>query len=163
MPRWPPLKSVKKLHGHVVAHRVFKIEGQSQKLIPFGGGCSLRANEKLGLGVVFMAELSRESVKRIAELARLNLSEEEVTRAQSELVKILSAFDALSKIPLPPELAGQARSALAVHAAENQSDFGSRLRADVAYNSLTTQEFLNESPDTDSVFIRVPSILDRST
>lgn len=110
-----------------------------------------------------MTELTRESVKRIAELARLNLSEEEITHAQAELGKILTAFEALSKIPIPSEIAGEARSALALHGIQNPSEALSRLRPDVADNSLSTAAFLSQAPDTDSVYIRVPSILDRST
>ena len=110
-----------------------------------------------------MNELTRQSVRRIAELARLTLTEDEVTRAQSELLKILTAFESLAKVPVPSELAGEARSALAIHGAEHATEALSRMRPDVAQNSLATRMLLAQSPDSDSVYIRVPSILDRST
>ena len=71
-------------------------------------------------------EFSRETVKRIAELGRLYLTEEETSTYQAELAKILEAFNALAQLPLPEDFAGDARSALvmakAIEKAESESD-----------------------------------------
>lgn len=110
-------------------------------------------------------EFSRETVKRIAELARLHLSEEEITTYQAELAKILEAFKALSDLPLPEDLAGDARSALIMAKAnqKDEADFISRLRADTVDNSIQTQVFLEQAPEREGVFVRVPAILTPST
>ncbi len=110
-------------------------------------------------------EFSRETVKRIAELARLHLTEEEIATYQAELAKILEAFKALSDLPLPEDLAGDARSALIMAKAnqKDDADFISRFRADIDNNSIQTQVFLEQAPEREGVFVRVPAILTPST
>ncbi len=110
-------------------------------------------------------EFSRETVKRIAELARLHLTEEEIATYQAELAKILEAFKALSDLPLPEDLAGDARSALIMAKAnqKDDADIISRFRADIIDNSIQTQVFLEQTPEREGVFVRVPAILTPST
>ncbi|WGL59264.1 aspartyl/glutamyl-tRNA amidotransferase subunit C [Pigmentibacter sp. JX0631] len=110
-------------------------------------------------------EFSRETVKRIAELARLQVTEEEITTYQAELAKILDAFKALAELPLPEDLAGDARSAIIMAKASqnNDSENISRLRPDVINNSIQTQVFLEQAPEREGVFVRVPAILTPST
>ncbi|APJ03250.1 Asp-tRNA(Asn)/Glu-tRNA(Gln) amidotransferase subunit GatC [Silvanigrella aquatica] len=110
-------------------------------------------------------EFSRETVKRIAELGRLYLSEEEITIYQAELAKILEAFNALANLPLPEDFAGDARSALVMANAKSRGecDSISRLRPDEVDNSIATQVFLNQAPEREGVFVRVPAILAPST
>ena len=112
-----------------------------------------------------VTEFSRETVKRIAELGRLYLTEEEITTYQAELAKILGAFNALSNLPLPEDFAGDARSALVMAKAisKGESDSISRLRQDEANNSISTQVFLSQTPEREGVFVRVPAILAPST
>ena len=52
--------------------------------------------------------ISKEEVKHIAELARLELSDEEVEKMQKDLTEILGYFDLLKKVPLRQGSAGQA-------------------------------------------------------
>lgn len=111
-------------------------------------------------------DFSRETVKRVAELSRLYLSEDEITEYQAELAKILEAFQALSSLPLPEDFAGDARSALVMAKAIERgvTDSLSRLRPDeVNNNSISTQVFLNQTPEREGVFVRVPTILVPST
>jgi aspartyl-tRNA(Asn)/glutamyl-tRNA(Gln) amidotransferase subunit C len=110
-------------------------------------------------------EFSRETVKRIAELGRLYLSEEEITTYQAELAKILEAFNTLANLPLPEDFAGDARSALvmAKAIAKGETDSISRLRPDEVNNSISTQVFLSQAPEREGVFVRVPAILAPST
>ncbi len=110
-------------------------------------------------------EFSRETVKRIAELGRLYLSEDEITIYQAELAKILEAFNALANLPLPEDFAGDARSALvmAKAIAKRETDSISRLRPDEVNNSISTQVFLSQVPEREGVFVRVPAILAPST
>jgi aspartyl-tRNA(Asn)/glutamyl-tRNA(Gln) amidotransferase subunit C len=110
-------------------------------------------------------EFSRETVKRIAELARLYLTEEEVSVYQEELAKIMDAFKALSQLRLPEDFAGDARSALVMTkaVANDNDDSMSRLRSDGINNELSSQTFLSQAPEREGVFIRVPAILAPST
>jgi aspartyl-tRNA(Asn)/glutamyl-tRNA(Gln) amidotransferase subunit C len=108
-------------------------------------------------------ELNTQTVRRIAELSRLELSEEEVKQTQVELQKILHAFRDLVNVPLPAELAGDARSALVLKQAQNLGEEISRMQADVANNSLTSQNFLQQAPEREGVFVRVPAILNSTT
>ncbi len=108
-------------------------------------------------------DFSRESVKRIAELSRLHLSEDEITRYQKELAKILQAFEALSQVPLPEELSGDARSALGLAKGLAADESLSRMRPDEAKNTIATPDFLAQAPDREGVFLRVPAILASST
>ena len=79
--------------------------------------------------------------------------------------KILEAFNALAQLPLPEDFAGDARSALVMAKAveKAESDSISRLRPDEANNSITTQVFLNQAPEREGVFVKVPAILAPST
>ena len=106
-------------------------------------------------------EFSRETVKRIAELGRLYLSEEEITIYQAELAKILEAFHALANLPLPYDFSGDARSALIISnaTAKGLDDSISQLRPDEVDNSIATSVFLSQAPEREGVFVRVPAIL----
>ena len=108
-------------------------------------------------------ELDTQTVRRVAELSRLELSDEEVTQYQKDLGKILHAFHDLSNVPLPSELEGDARSALALKQAENQKDSLSRMQKDEVCNSISSQNFLDQTPEREGVFVRVPAILNSTT
>lgn len=110
------------------------------------------------------SHLTLENVRRIADLARLKLTDEEVSRYQKELVKILKAFENLSDIPVPANLAGDARSALQSSSLGNKLvEQLSRMRPDVVEDLLTTKDLMAGAPDKEGAFIRVPAIIDRST
>ena len=108
-------------------------------------------------------ELTKETVQRMAELSRLEFSDEEILQSQEELQKILHAFKSLSNIPMPEELKGDARSALALKQAQNLTDSISRMEKDEINNSLSTQNFLAQTPEREGVFVRVPAILNSTT
>ena len=109
-------------------------------------------------------QLTLENVRRIADLARLKLTDDEVVRYQKELVKILKAFENLSDVPVPADLAGDARSALQTSALGNKlTEQLSRMRPDVVESLLTTKDLMAGTPDKEGAFVRVPAILDRST
>lgn len=108
-------------------------------------------------------ELTRENVMRIADLARLKLTDDELARYQNELGRILKAFEDLAQIPIPKDLEGDARSAILFHQAERAGQDASRTRPDVVENTLPTKTFLGCAPDKEGVFVRVPAILERST
>jgi Asp-tRNA(Asn)/Glu-tRNA(Gln) amidotransferase C subunit len=68
-------------------------------------------------------------------------------------------------VSLPEDFAGDARSALVMAKAveKAESDSISRLRPDEANNSIMTQVFLNQAPEREGVFVKVPAILAPST
>jgi aspartyl/glutamyl-tRNA(Asn/Gln) amidotransferase C subunit len=109
---------------------------------------------------------SHETILRIAELARLKLTQEELIQQQKELTKIFNAFESLSNIPLPSELLSpqDARSMFVTSkVTHHENDNMSRMRTDHAENSLSAQEFLSQAPQREGVFVRVPAILTPST
>lgn len=108
-------------------------------------------------------ELDENTVKRIAELSRLELAEHEVKEYQEAMLKMLHAFHDLTNIPIPSEIHGDARSALLINQALNNNEEISRMQPDKNYNSLSSQIFLSQAPEREGVFIRVPAILSPST
>lgn len=110
-----------------------------------------------------MNELTEADVRRIAGLARLTLSDAEVVRYQGELRKILGHFEALAKAALPADLQGGDRSTLLAKQAAGAGELQSRMRPDTPLELLPTARFLEQAPDREGVFVRVPAILDRST
>jgi aspartyl-tRNA(Asn)/glutamyl-tRNA(Gln) amidotransferase subunit C len=108
-------------------------------------------------------KLDQETVRKIAGLARLELSEQEVIQYQNDLEKILNAFEALSLIQLPSQSAQDARSHLLLEQYKAASEDVSRMQKDEVNNSISTQDFLAGCPDREGVFVRVPAILTPST
>lgn len=93
--------------------------------------------------------LTREEVEHIALLARLELSEEEITRYQQQLSAILDHIAQLQKLDtshiqptsggLPPR---------------------SRLRCDEPRAGLTHEQALENAPDIENRQFRVPPVLE---
>jgi len=90
--------------------------------------------------------LDRDQVLHVARLARLELSDEEVSTMASELSGILEHVDRISKL----DLAGVEPTSHVV-ALENV------LRADVPRPSLDRGEALANAPDPSDGAFRVPS------
>lgn len=108
-------------------------------------------------------KLDQEMVKKIAGLARLELSDEEVLQYEKDLGKILNAFEALSLVEIPGQGEGDARSVLLLKQHANASEAVSHMQKDEIHNSISTQDFLAGCPDREGVFVRVPAILTPST
>jgi aspartyl-tRNA(Asn)/glutamyl-tRNA(Gln) amidotransferase subunit C len=92
--------------------------------------------------------VSREEVERIARLARLSLTQEELVRFEHELNQIL-------------EYVGQVQQAetSGVSAELDPERHENVLREDVVRPSLPRDEALKNAPDTDGVHFRVPPVL----
>jgi aspartyl-tRNA(Asn)/glutamyl-tRNA(Gln) amidotransferase subunit C len=92
--------------------------------------------------------LSDDDVRHIAGLARLKLSEAEVTQFAGDLTVILDYINQLSRVDtsaipvLDSYLGGEAQG-----------------RPDSAAPSLPRADALKNAPDTDGVFIRVPKVI----
>ena len=100
-----------------------------------------------------MTTLSDDLVGRIARLSRLKMTPEELHRYRGELNKILNYFNQLSTVP----------SDLEELKLGSRDDSVSRLRPDETQDLVSTADFLNQTPDREGVFLRVPAVLDRIT
>jgi aspartyl-tRNA(Asn)/glutamyl-tRNA(Gln) amidotransferase subunit C len=95
--------------------------------------------------------LTKEEVEHIAELARLELTEEEKARYREQLSEILdyaARLQALDTSHIPPTSTVLAKR--------------SSLRQDVAAAGLSTEEALRNAPRTEQKQFRVPPVMDQS-
>ncbi len=86
-------------------------------------------------------------VRYVAKLARLDLTEEEVSTFQSQLESIISHVESLSEVALPDDL----------HL-DNNSNLG-MMRDDLPHQSLTQSQVLQNAPDQAQSQIRVPKVV----
>jgi len=95
-----------------------------------------------------MANLSREDVEHVAHLARLGLSEEELSRLVGQRNHILDQYAVLSELDtehIPPTA--------------QTIELENILRDDVCQPSLTTEEILDLAPQRAGEYFVVPPIL----
>jgi len=96
-----------------------------------------------------MATLSRSDVEHVAHLARLGLTDTELTRLEGQLNHILDQYAILTELPtddIPPTA--------------QTIELENILRDDVVRPSLSLDEVLANAPAHDGAFIVVPAILD---
>lgn len=89
--------------------------------------------------------VDKDEVRRIAKLAALDLSEEEIERYQGDLDAILAYVSQIQQTDL-----GEVSEELDPERAENA------LRDDVVTPGLTREQALANAPHTDGEFFRVP-------
>jgi aspartyl-tRNA(Asn)/glutamyl-tRNA(Gln) amidotransferase subunit C len=94
-------------------------------------------------------KLSRESVQRIATLARLRLTADEESEITGQLDRILSYMDKLNELDT-------ANIELFNHDIDNLS----ALREDKLTNQPNTDALLANAPDRDGNFFKVPKIIE---
>ena len=91
---------------------------------------------------------SKTSAQKIASLARIELSDEESARIQSEFDSILNYIHQLDEVHIPPgtePFFGATESTNAV-------------RADSVVPSFEREKILENAPDSDGEFYRVPPV-----
>lgn len=96
----------------------------------------------------YEASLSREAVNRIAALAQLELSEEEISRYQQQLSDVLDYFRQLSEVDTT-DCPTSVRPTVTPD----------QLRADIATTPLPTEAALANAPDREADRFRVPAVL----
>ena len=96
-----------------------------------------------------MATLSRSDVEHVAHLARLGLTDAELTRLEGELNHILDQYAILAELPTD-DIAPTAQTI----------ELENILREDVVRPSLPVEAVLANAPARDGDFIVVPAILD---
>ncbi len=95
-----------------------------------------------------MATLSRADVEHVAYLARLGLSDEELTRLEGQLNHILDQYAILATLDTE-----------AIPPTAQTIELENILREDVARPSLPVESVLANAPATQGEFIVVPPIL----
>ncbi len=95
-----------------------------------------------------MATLSRDEVAHVAHLARLGLSEAELTRLEGQLNDILEQYAKLAELDTE-----------AIAPTAQTIELENILRDDVATPSLPVEEALANAPERRGDFIVVPAIM----
>jgi aspartyl-tRNA(Asn)/glutamyl-tRNA(Gln) amidotransferase subunit C len=95
-----------------------------------------------------MANITEETVKHVAKLARLALTPEETVQYAQELGKILGLIDQLSELDLNSENT----SLKAAHP--------TLFREDIVKKEIDTETLLANAPQKENTFFRVPQILE---
>ncbi len=93
--------------------------------------------------------VTEEDVRKIAELAHLAISQEEVSKYQKQLNSILQYIDQLKSIDV-----SSVEAMTHVHGQTNV------FRDDLVRPSMPVEDALRNAPDTSGQFIRVPIIKD---
>ena len=108
--------------------------------------------------------VSMEEVERVAELANLDLAEDEKPRMQRDLNAILEYVAQLNQLDTAGiEPMAQVADLLS-HldgATGGDTGHGTSLRADALKGSLDRAEVMEEAPDTDGAFFRTPKVIER--
>ncbi len=93
-----------------------------------------------------MAAISREEVLRVARLARLELTEDEVERFAEQLGDILEAVGKVAELDLED-----------VPATSHPLELVNSLGEDQPHRSLSADDALANAPDREGGFFRVPA------
>ena len=104
------------------------------------------------------AGVTLEEVRRVAELANLELTAEEEPRMQRDLNAILGHIDQLNElvtsgVPAMAQVGEMLGGALL--------DYGEALRRDEVQPSIDRAEVTSAAPDTDGRFFKVPKVIER--
>jgi len=95
-----------------------------------------------------MSQITPEDVSHLAGLARIALSEEEISRLTGELGAIVAAVESIKEVATQD-----------VVPTSHPIPLGNVFREDVIGETLTTQEALSGAPDHDGSRFRVTAIL----
>ena len=95
-----------------------------------------------------MTKITREEVKKVANLARLELDEDEINNHAEQLEKILEYIKQLEKIDTED-----------VHCTTRAIEVVNVFRKDEKKNSDCTEELLELSPSREEDYFKVPKII----
>jgi len=105
-----------------------------------------------------MSDVSLEQVRRVAELANLQLTPEEEPQMQRNLNAILLHITQLAELDTTHvEPMAQVADMLAV----STDGHGATLRPDAARPSLSRPAVMAAAPETDGRFFKVPKVIER--
>ncbi len=89
-----------------------------------------------------------ENVKKVAELARLKLTEDELTSLAEQLTKILKTFETISEVPTD-----------GVEPLVTPVSIQASLREDSLLEHYDTEKLLENAPDKMGSLVRVPPVV----
>ncbi|MCB0277936.1 MAG: Asp-tRNA(Asn)/Glu-tRNA(Gln) amidotransferase subunit GatC [Calditrichaeota bacterium] len=92
--------------------------------------------------------IDRETILKVAKLARLHLSEAEIETMKTDLNKILDYVDQLNSV-----------NTEGVKPLVSVLDVDTVMRPDVPEPSLSQEEALRNAPDKNSDYFKVPKVL----
>ena len=95
--------------------------------------------------------ISKEEVEKLAHLSRLQLDEKSIGDMQADMNKMLTFVDKINELDLGD-----------VEPMSYMNDAVNVLRADDVNNSATHEQALQNAPDKNSDYFRVPKVLKRS-
>ena len=102
--------------------------------------------------------VSVEDVRHVADLANLELTEEELPRMAKDLNAVLGYIAQMSELDTSAvEPMAQVGQVLGLRAAVG----GETLRADVVRASVDRGAVMAEAPETDGRFFKVPKVIER--
>jgi aspartyl-tRNA(Asn)/glutamyl-tRNA(Gln) amidotransferase subunit C len=105
-----------------------------------------------------MSEVSREDVRRVAELANLELTAEEEPRMQRDLNSILEYIMQLNEL----DTSGvEPMSQVSEILGGVLPDRGESLRMDIVQPSIDRGKVMAAAPETDGRFFKVPKVIER--
>ncbi len=93
--------------------------------------------------------VTNEDVKYVADLARLQLSEEEVEQLKGDMNRILDYMETLGELDTSD-----------VEPLEHVTDLNVSFRKDEAGEPLSHEDALKNAPDADSDYFRVPRVIE---
>ncbi len=93
--------------------------------------------------------VTKDDVRYIANLARLNLKDEEIGKYQHDMNRILAYMDQLNPVDTS-----------SVDPLEHVYEPTTAYRPDVAKEPLTHEDALRNAPDADSDYFRVPRVIE---
>jgi aspartyl-tRNA(Asn)/glutamyl-tRNA(Gln) amidotransferase subunit C len=111
--------------------------------------------EKRSIEQEMAAKVTVEDVKRVADLAHLELAPEETPRMVEDLNAILGYVAELN------ELDTDGVTPLAQVSELDGAGGASELRPDVPRPSLSRTAVMPQAPETDNVFFKVPKVIER--
>lgn len=103
-------------------------------------------------------DITDEDVRRVAELANLELTSEERSGMRKDLASILGYIAKLNELDTSAVSPMSQISELLGDGSGRQS---SELRADRPAASLNREEVMAVAPETDGAFFKVPKVIDR--
>jgi aspartyl-tRNA(Asn)/glutamyl-tRNA(Gln) amidotransferase subunit C len=107
------------------------------------------------------AKVSLEDVRRVAELAHLELSSEEETRMQRDLSAILGHVNQLQELDTAAVAPLAQIGELFAEPAGLAGDLSADLRSDSPRPSLDHETVLAGAPAGDGVYFKVPKVIER--
>ncbi len=107
-------------------------------------------------------KVTEQDVLYVADLANLELTAEERTRMQKDLNNILGYIDTLNELDTSnAEPLAEVASKFAGVTKQGSEKFEYAMRADEVQAGLTHETAMENAPDTDGTFFKVPKVIEK--